>query len=77
MKTNGKTKCNDKEAIREFNAVWLPLMFIRAPRGRKPMTRWMAAYEPFYKAVAGNDLSRPTIMIHKSINTLLAAEVAS
>ena len=68
---------SDRATIKNFNNVWLPLMCIRAPRGRKPMKRWISAYEPFYKGSAENDLSKPTIMIHKSINIFLAAEIGS
>jgi hypothetical protein len=68
---------SDRVAVTNFNTTWLPLMCIRTPIRKRRSKRWMAAYEPFYKGSAGNDLSKPTIMIHKSINVFLAAEIAS
>ena len=68
---------SDRATIMNFNTLWLPFMCIKAPRGKKHMKRWMAAYEPFYRTDARGDPSKPTIMIHKSINVFLATEITS
>ena len=58
-----------KSAIMQFNRTWLPLMCVRLPRKRH--NAWLDAYELFYRATARQEVGRPTLMVHKSINIML------
>jgi len=61
-----------KSAIMQFNRTWLPLMCVRLPRKRH--NAWLDAYELFYRATARQEDGRPTLMVHKSINIMLARD---